>query len=307
MLRLHEKIRLLSLILLTGLLTPVSQMSASEAVRTPRFGLSEKTEIYVDRSYGFTIALLEDFRLSSEQGDLLFFQSPNRPGTMIVRPRPGLSLRTVQATLRNGFDNETIVLTPTGSPTTLQLDGGQGLAMEVEGKLQGREVHGMLAGIFGDNDQGYMILVGSVHERWLGFRLDALNMLKSFAIKPIQSGFEHERWQQRLAGMRLIFFEDQGTQFVGGAHVGEYHFCSDGTFFLRSDTTSTESDGWGQYTYGSTSKSRGTWRVRLENYYPKVVLRDKRSVVRIIDIAESEGHVVLNGLPYQFAVNELCE
>ncbi len=107
--------------------------------------------------------------------------------------------------------------------------------------------------------------------------------------------------------MRLIFFEDHGNRLVGGTYVGEYHFCSDGTFFLRSDTTSSKSDGWGQYTYGSTSKSRGTWRVRLQNNYPRIVLRDKRGLERVVDVAESEGYVVLNGLPYQFAVNELCD
>ena len=35
--------------------------------------------------------------------------------------------------------------------------------------IQGRELLGKLAGIFGTNGQGYMVLIGSVHERWIGF------------------------------------------------------------------------------------------------------------------------------------------
>lgn len=304
---LHKRASLLASILLMSLLTPFTSAAGSDAIQEPGYVLAEKTEIYSDRSYGFTIALPKDFQLSSEQGDLLFFQSPDRAGTVIVRPRPGLSVSTVQAMLRNGFENEVIVLTPTGATTRLELEGGRGFVMEVRGSIEGRDVHGLLAGIFGENDQGYVILVGSIRARWQGFKHVALGMLQSFAVKPIQPGFEHERWQYRLNGRRLIYAEDYGTRFRGGIYVGEYHFCSDGTFFQRSDSRSTERYGWSGYSYGTTDKSRGTWQVRIENNKPMVRMRNKRGGVEFVDIAESRGYVLLNGVPYQFAVNELCD
>ena len=149
MLCLHKKTSPLCIILLISLLSHFSLAMGSDAKLTPRTRLLENMVTHVDRSYGFTIDLARDFGLSSEQGDVLFFQSPDRVGAVIVRPRPGLSLGTVQETLRNGFDNEVIVLATIGSPETLELEGARGLAMEVEGTLQGRDVRGVLAGIFG--------------------------------------------------------------------------------------------------------------------------------------------------------------
>jgi hypothetical protein len=279
---------------------------ASESSSGPRLGLPEQTHTYIDRSYGFTLDLPLDFSLSSEQGDLLFFRSSNRPGTFIIRPRPGLSLSTVQAALRNGFDNEQIVLKTTGSPETLELNGAQGLGMEVQGTVEGREVHGMMAGIFGHNGQGYMVLVGSVRERWRAFRSSAINTLQSFTATPVQRGNEYERWEQRLIGKRLIFAEGYGSRFRGGAHIGEYHFCSDFRFMQLDRSVSTYSDGWGRYTSSGSKRRKGTWRVRIESTFPRVVLSQRRGV-EMLDLAESEGYVLLNNVPYRYAVNELCE
>ena len=302
----HKKTSLASIILLISLLSHFNLAMGSDAKLTPRTRLLVNMVTYIDRSYGFTIDLASDFSLSSEQGDVLFFQSPDRSGAVIVRPRPGLSLGTVQETLRNGFENEVIALDTTGAPETLELEGARGLAMEVEGTLQGQEVRGVLAGIFGENDQGYMILVGSVQAQWPVFRELALSMLQSFSVRPIQPGLQHERWQKRLVGRRLVHAEDYGTRYEGHVTIGEYHFCSDGTFFQRSAVTSSVSDGWGRYSNTALDKSHGTWQVRMENNVPHVVMHAKRDLDEIIPVAESAGYVLLNGIPYRFAENDLC-
>jgi hypothetical protein len=303
----YKKAIQLTFTLFIGLLTHANVAVGSEAKQTPPSGVLGKMTSYTDRSYGFTIDLLKDFQLSSEQGDLLYFRSPDRAGTVIVRPRPGLSVSTVQATLRNGFDNDVIVLTPTGAPTTLELAGARGIAMEVEGTIEGREVYGIVAGIFGANNQGYMILAGIVREQWPGFEHLAKNMLQSFTVQPMQPGFAHERWQSRLNGRRLIYAEGYGTHFRGGVSIGEYHFCSDGTFRQRSDSMHTERYGWSRYSTGSTDKSRGTWQVRIQENKPLVQMRHKGGAVDFLNITEGDGYVLLSGVPYRFAVNELCK
>ena len=88
---------------------------------------------------------------------------------MIVRTVPGLSLRTMQGRIRNWLHAEAITINPTGSPESLQLQGAQGLMINASRNIQGRELLGKLAGIFGPNGQGYIVLIGSVHERWIGF------------------------------------------------------------------------------------------------------------------------------------------
>ena len=61
--------------------------SAGEQAAQSRQMFREVTETYIDRSAGFSIELARDFKLSSEQGDLLYFRSPDRDGTVTVQLR----------------------------------------------------------------------------------------------------------------------------------------------------------------------------------------------------------------------------
>ncbi len=294
-------------LVLVMLLASAGEIDASEQVKNkPRLGLPDKTRTYLDRSYGFSLDLSEDFELTSEQGDLLFFRSAQRPGTVIIRPRPDMSLSTVQGILRTGFESEQIRLTPTGAPRSVTVKGGQGLSMDVEGKIEGREIRGTFAGIFGGDHQGYMILIGSVKERWPGFESSARTMLGSFSIVPVEAGHEHDRWQQRMMGKRLIFVQGYGNYYNGGVGVSEYHFCSDGSYLMRTDSSDTYNDAWGSSTYGTTSKGKGTWRVQFLDHYPTLVMRANGGNQSSYPLSENEGYVFLGDMPYRFARNDLC-
>jgi len=225
---------------------------------------------------------------------------------MIVRTVPGLSLSTVQARLRNGLNTESITIKPTGSPETLQLQGAQGLIMEAGGNLQGREIFGKLAGIFGPNGQGYMILIGSVSGRWPGFQGTADRMIDSFKVMPAQPGFEHERWVYRLSGTHLVYYNLQGNYIHGAAYAEEYHFCPDRTFRSRFNAAQTQADGWRQYTSSTGRKSKGDWRVSYDGDYPYLILVNNSGPQQTFALSESEGRIVLDNAPFQFATNELC-
>ena len=178
--------------------------------------------------------------------------------------------------------------------------------METTGTINGREVQGIVAGITGGNDQGYTFLIGSVKERWRQFKPTALNSLNSFKFTQVQRGFEHERWEQRLKGARLIFYTDYGNYILGAAQAGEFHFCSDGRYFSRTDYVSTQGDAWGSYTYGTTDKSKGNWRVRFDGL-PYVNLSPSRGAVESYVVSEDGAAVMIGGMPYRFARNDLCE
>ena len=280
-------------------------VSAGEQGEQSRQMFREVTETYIDRSYGFSIELARDFKLSTEQGDLLYFRSPDRVGTVIIRPRPGLTLANVQAAMRSGFESKAITLTPTGAPMTLNVKGGQGMAMVVTGRIEGREVQGTMAGIFGGDQQGYMVLVGSVKERWMGFENSAQMMLNSFSINPVEPGFEYERWQQRLMGKALIFVQGYGNYHVGGGSVSEYQFCRDGTYKQRTDTSDTYTGAWRRGTYGTTSKGKGTWQIQFRDRLPVLAMYSK-SGSQNLPITDKEGYVFLGGAPYRFSQNTLC-
>ena len=72
--------------------------------------VNAQTKAYTDRTAGFSLQLPQDFRLSSEKAGLLYFQSAERSGTIIIRTVPGLSLSNVQVRLRNGLSAESITI-----------------------------------------------------------------------------------------------------------------------------------------------------------------------------------------------------
>ncbi|HIL97403.1 MAG TPA: hypothetical protein EYG51_16035 [Pseudomonadales bacterium] len=286
--------------------SPVSHSAASES-ETEHATRIDSVATYIDRSYGFSIKLARDFHLSSEEQDVLFFRSRERKGTVIIRPRPGLSVSSIQAAMRNGFDSEAIKLTPTGPPVTLNLSNGQGLSREVGGTINGVEVQGTLAGVIGGNQQGYMILVGTIKGSWVGFKTSALAMLNSLTIRPVEFGYAHERWQKRLQVYRLVFVQGYGSYIWGGAQVSEYHFCSDGTFRQRTDTTNTYSTGLRRSTYGTTSKGKGTWGIQLVQNDPYLKIVTKNGSQATFPVADREGYIFLGDIPYQLAQNQLCQ
>ena len=172
--------------------------------------------------------------------------------------------------------------------------------------MQGREIFGKLAGIFGPNGQGYMILIGSVRERWLGFQGTADRMLDSFKVIRAQPGFEHERWVFRLSGTHLVFFDAKGNYIYGSAYAQEYHFCSDRTFRSRFNSTVTEFNGWSNYTSSTGRKSKGTWSVSYDGNYPYLILSNNRGPQQTFALSESDGRIVMDNAPFQFATNEIC-
>jgi hypothetical protein len=284
----------------------VNQSATSES-NNGQFRRMDSTATYTDRSYGFSIDLSRDFYLSNEQGDVLFFTSRKRAGTVIIRPRPGLSVATIQAAMRNGFESDAISITPTGPPMSLKINNGQGLYREVVGVVNDREVKGILAGIVGGDQQGYMILVGSIESRWEGFKISADAMLNSFSINRVEPGHHHERWQKRLQGYRLVFGRGYGNYIMGGAQISEYHFCTDGTYRQRTDSTDTYSTGYRRSTYGTTSKDKGTWQIQLDQGTPYLTMFSKNGSRSSRSITEKEGYIFLGEVPYLVTENVICD
>ncbi len=273
----------------------------------PRIALPEETETYVDRTAGFAIDLPRRFKLVAEEDDLLYFQSFENYGTVIVRPMPDLTLSDIQMAMRGGVESRRAKLKTHGSPLTLNLRGGQGMTMEVKGTIDDVEVTGYLAGILGANQRGYMVLAGASLQRWGDFRLLAVPILESFTIGPVVDGVKHERWQQRLMGAHLAFATAVGGAFSGAGYNSDYFFCSDGTF--RQNTGA--SDSWGgayyqSYSY-SESNDSGTWRVIGGDGVPTLSLSYKGGAQDYSALTAQDGYIFLDDFPYQPVPNTLCE
>ena len=301
-------------ILLTLLLVVLSLLNIhfSTFAAEPKTQTSFKSEVnaqtkaYTDRTAGFSLQLPQDFRLSSEKAGLLYFQSAERSGTMIIRTVPGLSLSNVQVRLRNGLSAESITIKPTGSPETLRLQGAQGLMIDAGGHMRGREISGKLASIFGPNGQGYMVLISSVREHWLDLQSTAKKVLSSFKVIRAQPGFEHERWEYRLSGAALVHYGQQQKYIRGPPYAEAYQFCRDGTFRSGFNTTQTQFDGWRRHRSSTGHKSKGTWSVSYDDNYAYLTLASNLNPRQMFVLSESTGRVLMNSVPFQFATNELC-
>ena len=296
-------------VLLIALCLAVISVYASEHSQNqqkPRLSIDEKVKTFVDRSNGYTIDLPHQFRLTSEHSGLLFFQTIEMPGTLIIKPSPGIGLHNVQMALREGFKSESIVLKPTGSPISLKLDGGQGMAMEVTGQIQGRAVQGMLAGVFGGNQQGYMMLIGSVKERWPALLPSAQPLLESLSIVPIEPGYDYERWRQRLLGSQLNYAEFHGGAFMGGAFSSSIMLCQDGSFLQNTGTSSHYRDAWSEsYSY-SGKNQKGKWDVRGVDQLSYLNFRSSKGGINTADLTEREGYIFLNNQPYVVVPKSQC-
>jgi len=283
-----------------------SAQATDQNKRKPRLSIQEKVNTFVDRSNGYTIDLPHQFRLTGEHSGLLFFQTIEMPGTLIIRPSPGMGLHNVQMALRQGFQSEYIVLKPTGAPISLKVNGGQGMAIEVTGKIQGREVRGMLAGVFGGNQQGYMVLIGSVKERWQALLPSAQPLIESLSIIPVEPGHDYERWQQRLVGAQLNYAEFYGGAFMGGAFSSSIMLCEDGSFLQNTGNSDYYSDAWSEsYTYSSQNQ-HGKWIVRGVDQLSYLNLNSSKGGVNTADLTESDGYIFLNDQPYVLVPKQQC-
>lgn len=283
---------------------PVFASEAGSAM--PRLALPDATNTFVDKTYGFTIDVPRHFELTGDESGLLYFQSSRKPGLIVIRPTPGMGLKNVQQLMREGFESPVTSLRTDGAPLTLGVRNGQGMTMPVKGKMQGQPVEGYLAGIFGPQGQGYMVLIGAITNKWPILEPDALRIMESFGLIRIEPGHEHERWYYRLAGRRLVFVEGYGRPFEGSLFSSDITLCANGEFHSRQSSGSYYDDAyWGSSEYHSTSKKSGTWRIGYEGL-PYLRTNAKRGNVVTAVIEYRDGYYFLEGVPFGFAQNTIC-
>ncbi len=294
---------LLSLTLLLFVSMGTSASDLSQAA--PKLALPDKSVRFVDRSYGFEISIPRHFELTGDEAGLLYFQSSEKPGLLIVRPAPGMGLQNVQQLMRNGFESRVTRLRTKGAPMSMSVANGQGMAMAVEGDLQGQPVAGYLAGIFGRGGQGYVVLIGAIANKWPILEPESFGILESFALISPEPGHEHERWVFRLAGKHLAFVEGYGMTFEGALFSSEITLCRDGRFHSRQDSTSYYGDAlYGSSQYSTGSKNSGNWRVIFEGR-PFLRVEGKRGP-RTAELDYREGYFFLGDMPYRAIPNTLC-
>lgn len=283
---------------------PVLGSDVSEV--RPHLALPERTNTFIDKTYGFQIDVPRHFELTGDEMGLLYFQSSQKPGLIIIRPTPGMGLKNVQQLMRNGFESPITSLRTDGSPLTLNVRNGQGMTMPVKGEMQGQPVEGYLAGIFGPGGQGYMVLIGAIANKWPILEPDALGILESFGLVQVQSGHEHERWYYRLAGRRLVYVEGYGRPFDGALFSSDVTLCRNGEFHSQQSSGSYYDDAyWGSSQYHTTSRKSGTWRIGYEGL-PYLQANVKKGQVITAVIEFQDGYYFLEGVPYRFAENRIC-
>lgn len=295
------------LLILGCLLLIAASVSASDAGDArPHLALPDRTNTFIDRSYGFQIDVPRHFELTGDESGLLYFQSSQKPGLIIIRPTPGMGLKNVQQLMRNGFESPITSLRTAGSPLTIDVRNGQGMTMAVTGEMQGQPVKGYLAGIFGPGGQGYMVLIGAIANKWPILEPDALGILETFGLIPVQPGYEHERWYFRLSGRRLVFVEGYGQPFEGALFSSDITLCQNGEFHSRQTSGSYYDDAyWGSSSYSTSSRQSGSWSIGYEGL-PYLQANVNRGNVINAVIEYKDGYYFLEGRPYQVMPNKIC-
>ena len=286
------------LVLLTALLL-VQTATASEASDVgPRRALPDRTWTFIDRTLGFSVALPRQFELTGDEPGLLYFQSREMPGLIAVRPVSNAGLADLQQLMRGGLSTASVLLKTAGSPLTLDVGNGQGMTMAAEGYYRRQPVKGYLAGVLGPEGRGYLVFVGAGTGKWPILEPRALSILDSFSVIPPEPGHEHERWQYRLSGKRLVFIAGYGRPFEGAAIAADITLCPVGSFHAKKGAGTYDHDPlWGSYYTWSGTQKAGSWQTGQQGV-PYLRIDFRRGGYRMAPLEYADGFVFMDGRPY---------
>ncbi len=262
---------------------------------------------YVNQQAGFAIELPSGFRFDAEEDDMLYFNSTQSSGVLIVHSWPGLGSDEIQSAMQGGFHEEGINLTPVAAPDRIQIENGRGMAVKVKGVFLGHPVRGLLAGGSGDQGQGLVILAGALPDDWKGFRKLARKLVNSFAMIPIVEPPEVSKWKRWLSGRRLAKRSTYGDYSAGGTSSEDIYLCSDGSFLESSSL----SESWGGNAgFGSgqgSSRGAGSWDVRPQDGNIRIIFSYHDGSQSWARLDEKDGNTRLNGSTYFVVENDQCQ
>ena len=211
---------------------------------------------------GFSLDLAGGFELGKQDDGYYLLGSRTTPGLILVRALPGLTEAELNKTLRSGYNDATVQLTPEGPITEIPFQGGYGKLAEVRGSLLEGEVEGLLAGYLREGGGGLLLFAVTSPEQWPELNDAAEQMARSVRLFVPNPQELIQLWTERLAGFKLVHTPDANetrrTQPGDRAATKAFQLCSEGTFFYEEGAEAVANDPAAD---SATDRMAGTWKI----------------------------------------------
>lgn len=181
---------------------------------------------------GFSVELAGGFELGRQQEGYYLLGSRTIPGLILIRALPGLTATELNRSLRSGYSDPTVQLTPVSRASEVPMKDGFGRLAEVEGVLMEEQVRGMLAGYLRDSGGGLLLFAVTTPRQWPELNPVAGKIAESVRLFVPDPQELIRLWTERLAGFQLIRATDkaEGAPRADPEETRTYHLCSGGTF-----------------------------------------------------------------------------
>jgi hypothetical protein len=256
---------------------------------------------------GFSLDLEGGFQLGKQQAGYYLLGSRTIAGLILVRAMPGLTAAELNETLRSGYSDPTVQLTPEGPVTELPFQGGFGKLAEVRGSLLEGEVEGLLAGYLREGGGGLLLFAVTSPEQWPELNPAAEQMARSVRLFVPDPQELIRLWTERLAGFKLVRTPGANeTRAPRQDHTGTnaYYVCSDGAFLFEQGAGPAQSED--QPPDSAADAVAGAWEIVPTRLRVDLILRFENGKSESYRLSRIDEETYLDEQRYFVLPNDRC-
>jgi hypothetical protein len=254
---------------------------------------------------GFSLDLQGGFQLGKQQDGYYLLGSRTIPGLVLVRAMPGLTAAELNKTLRSGYSDPTVQLTPEGPVTELPFPGGFGKLAEVRGSVLEGEVEGLLAGYLREGGGGLLLFAVTSPQQWPELNSAAEQMARSVRLFVPDPQELIRLWTERLAGFKLVRAPaaNETGKPPEGAATREYFVCSNGAFLFEQGAAARSED---QPPDSATDAVAGTWEIVPTRLRVDLIFRFENGKSESYRLSRTDQETYLDEQRYFVLPNDRC-
>jgi hypothetical protein len=255
---------------------------------------------------GFVLDLAGGFELGKYLGGYYLLGSRSTPGLILVKALPGLTATELDRSLRSGYTDRTVRLTPDGMAAELDLAGGAGKLVEVRGFLYEGEVRGLLAGYLRPAGGGLLLFAVTTPEQWPQLQPVAEQIARSVSLFDPDPQEMVRTWKERLSGFQLVHAQDadgardRAPESAAGKQA--YSLCGDGSFLYEPDAGAASESAPDR----AAGRRDGTWEIVPQQRWAELLLVFRDGRKQSYRLSRDEHETYLDDQRYFVVDNDRC-
>jgi hypothetical protein len=242
---------------------------------------------------GFAFDLAGGFRLGMHKDGYYLLGSKTIPGLILIKALPGLTAAELNRSLRSGYADRTVQLTPEGAAEDVPIQGGSGRLAEVSGSLMKDEVRGLLAGYLRPEEGGLLIFAVTTPDQWPDLQPIARQIAESVALFDPDEQELVGVWKERLSGFQLMY-APQGSDPKDAEEI--FHLCGDGSFVYQQPAAEP-----------SSADRAGSWKIVAAEGQASIEFTFADGTSRAEELSREDFHTYLGKQRYFVLPTDQCQ